>query len=75
MNNRETLIDLMSDYGLDRREVAELVRVERVTVDGWLAPGESSKHIEIPDMAIELLTLKLNDEPDPKDDGELDDAQ
>jgi hypothetical protein len=65
MNNRETLINLMSDYGLDRRDLAELVRVERAIVDDRLAPGESSKHIEIPDMAIELLTLKLNHEPDP----------
>ena len=60
MNNRETLIDLMSDHAIGRRELAELVRVDRAVVDTWLAPGESSKHMEIPDMAIELLTLKLD---------------
>jgi len=60
MNNRETLIDLMSDHAIERRELAELVRVDRAVVDTWLAPGESSKHMEIPDMAIELLTLKLD---------------
>ena len=60
MNNRETLIDLTSDHAIERRELAELVRVDRAVVDAWLAPGESGKHMEIPDMATELLTLKLD---------------
>ena len=59
MNNREKLMDMMSQHGLDRLEIAELVRVKRDTVDHWLAPHESKHCAEIPDMAIELLELKL----------------
>ena len=59
MNNREKLIDMMHEHTLERRELAELVRVDRQTVDGWLAPTESARHEEVPEMAIELLQLKL----------------
>ena len=59
MNNREKLIALITDNGLDRRQIAELVRVRREVVDHWLASIESRHHEEIPDMAIELLELKL----------------
>ncbi len=59
MNNREKLIDMMHEHALERRELAELVCADRHTVDGWLAPAESSRHMEVPEMAIELLQLKL----------------
>ena len=59
MNNRDRLIDILSATGLERQELAELVRVKRDQVDRWLLPGESSSHEEVPDMAIELLELKL----------------
>ena len=59
MNNREKLIDFMDEYQIDRREVADLVCTDRETVDRWLLSRESSRHLEIPDMAIELLRLKL----------------
>lgn len=59
MNNREKLIDMMHEHALERRELAELVCVDRHIVDGWLAPPESSRHQEVPEMAIELLQLKL----------------
>ncbi len=59
MNNRERLIDLISTYQLERRDIAELVKTKRDQVDNWLASPESSHHEEIPDMAIELLELKL----------------
>jgi hypothetical protein len=59
MNNREKLIDMMFDNGLDRRDIAALVLVDRQTVDAWLASPESSRHTEVPEMAIELLRLKL----------------
>ncbi len=59
MNNREKLIDMMHEHTLDRRELAELVLVDRQTVDGWLAPAESARHQEVPEMAIALLQLKL----------------
>ena len=60
MNNRERLIDLMIQHELERREVAVLLSIDKETVDCWLASGESSRHLEMPDMAIELLTLKLD---------------
>lgn len=59
MNNREKLIALITDNNLDRREVAEMIRVKREVIDHWLASIESRHHEEIPDMAIELLELKL----------------
>lgn len=63
MNNREKLIELIANHKLDRRQVAELVRVKRDTVDHWLTSNESKSHEEIPDMAIELLELKLRQTP------------
>ncbi len=59
MNNREKLIDMMHEHEIERRELAELVCADRHTVDGWLAPPESSRNQEVPEMAIELLQLKL----------------
>jgi orotate phosphoribosyltransferase-like protein len=59
MNNRERLITLITDNGLDRSEVAELLRIKRDQVDHWLVANESKHHEEVPDMAIELLELKL----------------
>ncbi|MFT4583803.1 MAG: hypothetical protein ACI915_001406 [Gammaproteobacteria bacterium] len=60
MNNRDILIDIMSEHSLDRRDLGELLHVDRATVDSWLAPGSSARQAQIPDMAIELLDLKLN---------------
>ncbi len=59
MNNRERLMELMVEHQLDRHEVSELARVRRDTVDHWLLSNESRAHEEVPDMAIELLELKL----------------
>ncbi len=59
MNNRQRLIDLIADFNLDRRDVAELLRVKRDIVDRWLISGESKSREEMPDMAIELLEYKL----------------
>jgi hypothetical protein len=59
MNNRERLMDIMADRELDRLQLAELLKVKRADVDNWLLSHESRNHKEIPDMAIELLELKL----------------
>jgi len=59
MNNRQRLIDLIADFKLDRRDVAELLRVKPDMVDHWLISGESKSREEMPDMAIELLEYKL----------------
>lgn len=59
MNNRERLMEIMSEKELDRMAISELVKVKRDEVDHWLVSSESKNHKEIPDMAIELLELKL----------------
>jgi hypothetical protein len=59
MNNRQRLIDLIIEFKLERRDVANLLKVKRETVDRWLASAESKNHEDIPEMAIELLELKL----------------
>ena len=59
MNNRDRLIEIMVDRSLERREIAIQLNVERETVDHWLVPTESSRLSPMPDMAIELLELKL----------------
>lgn len=61
MNNRDRLIELISQYGLERIEVAEMVKVKREIVDHWLLPNEASNHEAVPDMAIELLQLKIRE--------------
>lgn len=67
MNNRQRLINIIADFKLDRLTVAEMLKVKRDTVDHWLMSNESKSQEEMPDMAIELLELKLgvkNKEPD-----------
>jgi len=61
MNNRELLIELITQYELERREVADMVKVRREVVDHWLLPNEAANHEDTPDMAIELLQLKIRD--------------
>ena len=61
MNNRDSLIDLMINHKLERREIASLLNVERDQVDHWLASTESASGSAIPDMAIELLEIKLGE--------------
>ncbi|MCC7412572.1 MAG: hypothetical protein IT495_13215 [Gammaproteobacteria bacterium] len=63
MNNRDRLIDLMIEHKLERLDVAELVKVKRDVVDRWLLSVESRSAEAVPDMAIELLTLKLASRP------------
>lgn len=63
MNNRQRLIDLITDHKLDRRDVAGLLKVRREIVDRWLLSGESKLHEEVPEMAIELLEYKLGVRP------------
>ncbi len=59
MNNRERLMDIMLDHELDRMALTEMLKVKRDEVDSWLLSSESKNHREMPDMAIELLELKL----------------
>jgi len=61
MNNRDTLIELMVSHRLDRLTLANLLRVDRDTVDRWLLPREASRWIAVPDMALELLGYKLRE--------------
>jgi hypothetical protein len=59
MNNRERLMDLMVDHELDRMTVSQMLKVKRDEVDHWLLSNESKNHKEVPEMAIELLEIKL----------------
>ncbi len=59
MNNRETFLALVYDNKLERVEVADMLCVDSDQVDRWLAPVGSRRHEDIPDMAVELLRLKL----------------
>ena len=60
MNNRERLMEIMTEQDLDRLRLAELLKVKRAEVDKWLLSRESKNNKEIPDMAIELLEVKLD---------------
>lgn len=64
MNNRDRLIELLSDYKLERREVATLLKVSSETVNRWLASYESNNREDMPDMAVELLEIKLRRQED-----------
>ena len=61
MNARERLIDMIAEHNLERLDVAQMLKVTRDTVDCWLLPNESSRHEEVPEMAVELLEYKLKD--------------
>ena len=60
MNNRERLMEIITENELERREVAEMLKVKQEQVDRWLLSNESKNHEEMPEMAIELLELKLS---------------
>jgi hypothetical protein len=60
MNNRDRLIEIMTERELDRIELAQLLSVKKKDIDQWLLSNESKEHKEIPDMAIELLQYKLD---------------
>jgi len=59
MNNRDRLIELLTDHELERREIAEILKVKADMVNHWLSSHESNNFEEMPDMAIELLEIKL----------------
>ncbi len=60
MNNRERLIEIMTEQKLDRIELDKLLCVKKKDIDLWLLSNESKGHKEVPDMAIELLQYKLD---------------
>ncbi len=60
MNNRDRLMEIITEHELERREVAELLKVKQEQVDRWLLSNESKNHEEMPEMAIELLELKIS---------------
>ena len=59
MNNRDRLIEIITEHELERLDVAEMLKVRTSQIDHWLASNESKHHEEVPEMAIELLELKL----------------
>lgn len=59
MNNREKFLSLVVDNELDRYDLSEMLKVPFDQIDSWLLSPESAHHQEVPDMALELLELKL----------------
>ena len=59
MNNRERLMGIISENKMERRDVADLLKVKLDEVDHWLLPSDAKNHSEMPDMAIELLEIKV----------------
>lgn len=59
MNNRERLMNIISENNMERRDVAELLKIKAEEVNYWLLPHDAKHHVEIPDMAIELLEIKM----------------
>jgi len=59
MNNRERLMGIISENKMERRDVADLLMVKLDEVDHWLLPSDAKNHTDMPDMAIELLELKV----------------
>lgn len=55
MNNRDKLINLMSEYKLAAPAVARILGVEPSTVRVWRTNGGQ----QIPDAKLELLRIKL----------------
>ena len=47
MNNRDRLIEIMTERGLDRSEIAQLLRVKKKDIDQWLLSNESAAHKEL----------------------------
>jgi len=59
MNNRDKFIGLVVDNDLDRYDLSEMLKAPLDQVDSWLLSPESAHYQEVPDMAVELLELKL----------------
>lgn len=57
--NADIIRAVATEAGLSRARLAELCRVSPHTVDAWLKPPTSRSHNRAPDMAVELLCLKL----------------
>jgi hypothetical protein len=58
-DNPVQLRALIEEFGLTRPAVAELLGVERVTVNSWLAPVGSPSHRAMPDNLLRLAMLEL----------------
>lgn len=52
---------IMARHGLSRTVTANLLDVPQVTVDGWLAPPESTAHRAMPANLLRLLALELRE--------------
>ena len=59
MNNRDKFLSLVVDNELDRYDLSEMLKAPLEQVDTWLLSTESAHYQEVPDMAVELLELKL----------------
>ena len=60
-DNPAKLRELMERHGLTRQAVGELLDVNRVTVNSWLAPVGSPSHRAMPDNLLRLALLELGE--------------
>lgn len=61
MTSQETLKQIMKQNNLTRKATAEIIEVNKKTIDKYLAPIGATSHREIPHYRIELLELKLKE--------------
>ena len=59
MTNADTLKKLMTDYGLTRRETAELMELPENTLDSWLKPEHNKSYRPMPDREISFIKCLL----------------
>ena len=59
MCNADILKQLMKDYGLTRKETAELMEIPENTLDSWLKPDKNKSHRPMPDREISFIKCLL----------------
>lgn len=62
MDNRQTLIELMQQYELSRKEIAVMIGVSMRTIGNWLQIPASPEHRRCPDMAIRLIKCAMREQ-------------
>lgn len=57
--NNRALRHIMAEYGLTRRETAELMMTAKSTVDRYLVPDQGPSYRRLPDHRLQLLKSSL----------------
>ena len=59
MNNLQRLKLIQANYNLSRQITADLLGTSIYTINNWFRPNDSKYFAGVPDMAIQVLKLKL----------------